>query len=77
MIFADFLLPGSGSVSLKRIRIRIQLTTMKRIHTDQDPKHWGGGMGNYTHACKNIYAQNDLLSITLLFEIAFWSVRPI
>ena len=29
MILADFWLPGSGSVSLKRIRIR--LTKMKRI----------------------------------------------
>ena len=36
MILADFLLPGSGSVSLKRIR----LTKMKRIHTDPDPQHW-------------------------------------
>ena len=33
MILADFLLPGS--VSLKRIRIR--LTKMKRIQTDPDP----------------------------------------
>ena len=37
MILADFLLPGSGSVSLKRIRIR--LTKMKRIHTDPDSQH--------------------------------------
>jgi len=35
MILADFLLPGSGSVSLKQIRIR--LTKMKRIQTDPDP----------------------------------------
>ena len=39
MILADFLLPGS--VSLKRIRIR--LTKMKRIQTDPDPQHWGKG----------------------------------
>ena len=32
---ADFLLPGSVSVSLKRIR----LIKMKRIQTDPDPKH--------------------------------------
>ena len=38
MILADFLLPGSGSVSLKRIRIR--LTKMKRIRKDPDPQHW-------------------------------------
>ena len=37
MILADFWLPGSGSVSMKRIRIR--LTKMKRNHTDPDPKH--------------------------------------
>ena len=37
MILADFLLPGSGSVSLKRIRIR--LTKMKQIQTDPDPQH--------------------------------------
>ena len=37
MILADFLLPGSGSVSLKRIRI--WLTKMKRIQADPDPKH--------------------------------------
>ena len=37
MILAEFLLPGSGSVSLKWIRIR--LTKMKRIHTDPDPQH--------------------------------------
>ena len=35
MILADFLLLGSGSISLKRIRIR--LTKMKQIQTD--PKH--------------------------------------
>ena len=35
MILADFLLPGS--VSLKRIRIR--LIKMKRIQTDPDPQH--------------------------------------
>ena len=38
MILADFLLPGPGSVSLERIRIR--LTKMKRIQTDPDPHHW-------------------------------------
>ena len=37
MILADFLLPGS--VSLKRIWIRIRLTKMKRIQKDPDPQH--------------------------------------
>ena len=37
MILVDFLLPGSGSVSLKRIRIL--LTKIKRIQTDPDPQH--------------------------------------
>ena len=47
MILADFLLPGYGSVSLKRVQIR--LIKMKRIQTDPVPKqnyrkkhsHWG------------------------------------
>ena len=39
MIFGNFSLTGSGSVSLKWIRIR--QTKMKRIHTvpDPDPQH--------------------------------------
>ena len=37
MILADFLLPGSGSVSLKRIRIR--LTKMKRIRIQNTEKN--------------------------------------
>ena len=36
VILADFLPDRSGSVSLKRIRIR--LTKTKRIQTDPDPK---------------------------------------
>ena len=36
MILADFLLPGSGSVSLNRIRLTNE--------TDQDPQHWFWGL---------------------------------
>ena len=46
MIFADFLLPGSRSVSLKRIRIR--LTKMKRTQTDPVPQHCVLLSGNRT-----------------------------
>ena len=53
MISADFLLPGSGSVSLKRIRIR--LTKIKRIQTDPDldPQHCLNDLFFYLYTCKN------------------------
>ena len=77
MILADFLLPGSGSVSLKRIRIR--LTKIKRIQTDPDPdpQHWKQQTTKHLHSAQvlmnsSFYSSSGSTPLTLSSETSFW-----